>query len=218
MIYLCAGMKRSGSTWLYNAVRGILKHAGVRDLQAGWITEKEKLLSHRNVVIKTHSFDANLAAQSDVVLISHRDLRDVAASLHRKFKVAFSTEGVRETFDDYTKWKKFAAYDLPYEQLLIDKISELKKIAAVLKLAAPSLEKLPYETISNEIDAENFTEKRSTTERYDATNLLHEGHITDGRHGSWENLVPHELVAAIENEFRDWMLAEGYLAPTPPAR
>jgi len=216
MIYVCAGITRSGSTWVYNAVRAILRNAGVPDLAAGWISEKEKILTHRNAVIKTHSFDADLAARSDVVVVSHRDLRDVAASMHRKYKVEFSIKPVRETFDDYIKWKKTAVYDLRYEQLLIDKAPELKKIAAVLKLPAPTLEGLPYELISKEIDGEKFTEQRSTAQRYDAVNLLHEGHFTDGRHGSWTNYVPAEIVAAIENEFRSWMVAEGYLVHPAP--
>ena len=215
MIYVCAGMTRSGSTWLYNAVRIILGKAGVPDLAAGWITEKEELLSHRNVVIKTHSFDAALAAQADVVLVSHRDLRDVAASLHRKFKIEFSTKAVHDTFHDYTNWKKIASYDLRYEQLLIDKPSELEKIAAVLKLPSRTLDELHNQTISKEIDAEKFTAQRTTAQRYDSVNLLHDGHFTDGRHGSWKNIVPDATIAAIETEFRDWMLAEGYMAHVP---
>jgi hypothetical protein len=213
MIYLCAGMYRSGSTWLYNAVRGILQQAGAPDLATGWITEKESLLAHRNAVIKVHAFDASLAARADVILVSHRDLRDVAASLRRKFKTEFSTSTVHETFDDYMKWRESAAYDLRYEQLLTDKLFELKKIAAALKLPAEMLKQLRYETILSEIDAEKFTEQRSTALRYDAVNLLHDGHITDGRHGSWKNFVPDEIIAAIEKEFRGWMLTEGYLAP-----
>jgi hypothetical protein len=218
MIYLCAGMYRSGSTWLYNAVRGILKHAGAPDLAAGWITDKEELLKHRNVIIKLHSFDAGLAARADVVLVSHRDLRDVAASLQRKFQNGFSIKMMHETFDDYARWSQLAAYDLRYERLLTDKVSELKKIAAALKLPAPALRELPYETICREVDAEKFTAQRSTAEGHDAINLLHDGHVTNGRHGSWKNFVPDELITAIENEFRAWMSAEGYLvSEQPPA-
>ena len=175
------------------------------------LTEKE----HPVVVIKLHAYDAELASKANVVFISHRDLRDVAASLCRKFQTGFSTRPIHETFDDYIKWKKIAGYDLRYEDLLTDRLSELKKIASTLKLPARLLEKIPYEEISREIEAERFTEQRSTAQRYDAVNLLHDGHITDGRHGSWKNFVPDEVVAAIENEFQGWMLAERYLTPVP---
>ena len=212
MIYICAGMKRSGSTWVYNAVRSILQRAQAPDLAAGWIADQDQLLKHQTVILKTHVYDAALATRADVTLISHRDLRDVAASLHRKFNVALSTEGVRETFNDYMNWKKGAAYDLRYEQLLVDRIPELRKIASVLKLPAVTVTTLDFTAIDREIAAEKFNEDRSQGQTYDSVNLLHTGHITDGKHGSWKNTLSPELVAAVEREFREWMVAEGYLA------
>ncbi len=215
MLYVCAGMTRSGSTWVYNAVRMLLEKAGCPDLAAGWIAEKEKLLTHRNAVVKTHAFDDGLAGGADVVLVSHRDLRDVVASLHRMFQMEVSVTTVRGAYLNYVKWAEIAAYDLHYEHLLTNKLSELRAIAAVLKLSPPTLENLPYETILREIDRQAYTAERATELGHDAVNLLHHGHITDGRHRSWENCVPGEIVASIEEEFRDWMVAKGYLAPPP---
>ncbi len=212
MIYVCAGMPRSGSTWVFNAVRLLLQRAEVPDLAAGWIAERAHLLAHDNSVIKIHSFDVELAARADVVLTSHRDLRDVAASLQRKFKTGFSPRLIHEVFADYVQWSKIAAYDLHYEDLLLDNLSELKAIATVLKLPSTTTAQLPCAEVLQEIRKERFCENRSTTQRYDFINLLHDGHITDGRHGSWENFVPNDVVTAIENEFRDWMIAKGYIS------
>jgi hypothetical protein len=214
MIYVCAGMYRSGSTWLYNAARHILQHASVPDLATGWISEKDAILGHENALIKIHSYDPDLAARADVVLTSHRDLRDVAASLFRKFKLEFSTEPILETVQDYSRWVKIAAYDLHYERLLVSKMDELRKVAAVLKLPPAAVAALPLETILSEIEGEQFTEGRSTEQRFDAVNLMHENHVTDGRHGSWEGFVPDELIRAIEAEFANWMREKGYLART----
>jgi len=198
MIYVCAGMYRSGSTWLYNAARHILQHASAPDLAAGWITEKDAILGHQNALIKIHSYDPDLAARADVVLTSHRDLRDVAASMFRKFKLEFST----------------GPNDLHYERLLVSKMDELRKVAAVLKLPPAAVAALPLETILSEIEGEQFTEGRSTEQRFDAVNLMHENHVTDGRHGSWEGFVPDELIRAIEAEFANWMCEKGYLERT----
>ena len=214
MIYVCAGMYRSGSTWLYNAARLILQHADVPDLGAGWITEKGVILRHQNALIKIHSYDSELAARADVVLTSHRDLRDVAASLFRKFKVEFSTEPIFETMQDYSRWAKIAAYDLHYERLLVDKMAELRKVAAVLKLPQHAAAALPLEKILSEIGSERFTEDRSTARGYDAVNLMHEDHVTDGRQGSWKGFVPDNIVRAIEAEFACWMHQNGYLVRT----
>jgi hypothetical protein len=211
VIYVCAGMYRSGSTWLYNAVRLILAHAGTPELAAGWITEKERLLRAANAVIKIHAFDAELVARPAIVLTSHRDLRDVAASLARKFGREFSLAPLRETVASHAQWARVAALDLRYEDLLADKKGPLERVAAALRLPDAALAALPFDAIAREVEGEKFEEGRATALRYDAVNLLHDGHVTDGRHGSWQTTLAPVAVAAIEREFRPWLAARGYL-------
>ena len=69
-------------------------------------------------------------------------------------------------------------------------------------------------TFLSEIEGEKFVKQFSKSTEYDAVNLLHKGHVTDGRHGSWDSVVPEEFVAAIEKEFGGWMAAYGYLPST----
>jgi hypothetical protein len=211
MVYVCAGMSRSGSTWLFNTVRVLLKTAGAPDIAGGYMGQMEELITHRTAIIKLHPYYADVAARADVILTSHRDLRDVVASTHRHYQVGFSTTLVNNCVRDHLRWSQIADYDLHYERLLVDKLAEVKKIAAVLKLPPQTLDQLPYEAILREIEGEKFVKQFSESTEYDAVNLLHKGHITDGRHGSWENVVPKEFVAAIEKEFRGWLTAQGYL-------
>jgi len=218
MIYVCAGMYRSGSTWLYNAMRHTLEAAGVKNLAAGWASEKAKLLTHENALVKIHEFDPALASRDNVVLVSHRDLRDVAASLTRKFKKPATIETVREGLDAYTKWAAVAAYDLRYETLLRDKESELRRIARCLRIPAAVVDQLPYEAILKKIESEKFSEERSTGEGFDSVNLLHEGHMTDGRHGSWKETLPAELVTEIETEFGQWLTERRYPTAATPLK
>src|SRR5262245_6184431 len=112
MVYLCTGMYRSGTTWLYNAVRVILREAGARDIGAGWFDEKDELLEDEIVVIKIHRFHAELAEMANIVLKSHRDLRYISASIFRKFKEVPNIETIRRAFEGYSKWAKMAAYDM----------------------------------------------------------------------------------------------------------
>jgi hypothetical protein len=44
MIYICAGMPRSGSTWLFNVVRVLLKHGGAPDVAGGYVAQADELL------------------------------------------------------------------------------------------------------------------------------------------------------------------------------
>jgi hypothetical protein len=219
MIYVCAGMPRSGSTWLFNAVRLLLKNAGAPDLAGGYVGQSEELLTHRTAIIKLHPFNPELAARADVILTTHRDLRDVSASMQRHYQRPYSAVDMNEWVRSQVRWAQVAAYDLHYENILVDKLTEIKNIAAALKLPLATLEALPYETIAQEIDGQKFKRRFSESTAYDAVNLLHEGHITDGRHGSWEGILSGPCLAAIEKEFRGWMTLHGYLpSPVPVAR
>lgn len=213
MIYVCAGMYRSGSTWLYNAVRLVLARVNAPGLAAGWIKDKDSLLIHETSVVKVHTFDEDLAArQGTIVLTSHRDLRDIMASLQRKFKTDFALPPLRETVESHAQWSAIADFDLHYEDLLVNRVLQVRKVAEALRLPPATLAQLPFESISEEIGSERFSEsRRDSLLAYDMTNLLHEGHITDGRHGSWKGYVPDQIVKDIEAEFRPWLEARGYL-------
>lgn len=199
---------------MFNTVRLLLKYAGAPDIAGGYGSEREGVLTHRTAIVKIHPFEAELAAQADVILTSHRDLRDVAASMHRHYQREFSTASMNHWVRDHIRWAQCAAYDMHYERLLTDKLSEVKKIATFLKLPPKTLDQLPYEAILREIEGEKFVSPLSESTEYDTVNLLHRGHITDGRHGSWKNIVPEEFVATIEREFRGWMVNKGYLNST----
>jgi hypothetical protein len=123
------------------------------------------------------------------VLTSHRDLRDVAASLVRKFGSEAPLASLRETVDHHAKWTRVAAFDLRYEDLLKDEKGQVERVAGALRLPAAALAGLDYAALAHEIGREKFDAKRSTAERYDAVNLLHDGHVTDGRHGSWSGTL-----------------------------
>ena len=208
-------MCRSGSTWLYNAVRLLAKHARVSGLAAGWITDRKKLLAHKNTVIKIHEFDAALASPKNVILTSHRDLRDVAASLSRIFKMVFSIDALRATVAAHDKWSRVADFELHYEDLLGDQMRELQRLARALRLPDAVVRRIDLPQVLEELSREKFTEERSTRQRFDSVNLLHDGHITDGRHGSWEGILSAEAVGSIEREFRPWLEKRGYLVRAP---
>lgn len=118
---------------------------------------------------------------------------------------------LRETVESHAQWSTIAAFDLHYEDLLVDRVLQVRKLAEVLRLSSATLSQLPFESISDEIDSERFCETRKDSLLpHDMTNLLHEGHITDGRHGSWKGYVPDEIVKGTETEFHLWLEARGY--------
>jgi len=212
MIYVCGSMYRSGSTWLYNAMRLTLEHAGVPDFAAGWITDKDKLLAHKNSLVKIHEFSSELASPGNVILTAHRDLRDVAASLCRKYNFSFELQPLRDTVRAHAQWARLAPYDLHYENLHQDKLRELRAVAENMRLPDAIVAALPYQAILEKIDRLEFSKDRSAGRHFDSVTLLHPGHFTDGRHGSWNQTLPVDFVRAIEKEFGPWLTSRGYLS------
>ncbi len=89
VVVVAAGMPRSGSTWQYNCARLILKHLGLSNVTTGFVDTESSFFFNlmdeeqgsRVFLIKAHRFVVRLAQRADVILTSHRDLRDVFASL-----------------------------------------------------------------------------------------------------------------------------------------
>ena len=105
---LVTGLSRSGSTWQYNAVKSMLEqYVRRRNLPAdeyevhgahadGDAAAFDACLSSRICVLKTHIFVPRLVNQVDVILTSHRDVRDVVLSSMLMFGACFAPAGPRE--------------------------------------------------------------------------------------------------------------------------
>jgi len=209
MIYLAAGMHRSGSTWQFNALRLLLEHAGQAPAAGAW-PERTTLVQATNCVIKLHRPDEELAAQTAMVFTSHRDLRDLVASHHRMFGRSAlppaTTSLLQPILESYAYWSPLATYDMPYEQMIADKPAELGRLATALGLA-PGLD---FTAIAAEIEALVFSPARQAAGGYDAVTMLFDGHITNGQHGSWTGTLSAEEVAEIETEYGSWLTEHGY--------
>ncbi|MEX0365277.1 MAG: hypothetical protein AB3N22_04370 [Ruegeria sp.] len=97
MIVVCNGMLRSGSSLQFNLARLLVQAAGHRDVKTAFVerpTEQDiqaLVAQGRPLVLKTHHFPLHdLYQRLGVrVLYCHRDLRDVAASIRKKWNEPF---------------------------------------------------------------------------------------------------------------------------------
>lgn len=213
MICLVTGMARAGSTWLFNAARLLLERAG-RSPAAGAWPERAALLAAADCVVKLHHVDEELAAQADVALTCHRDLRDVVASHYRKFGAKPSEPGAHsllpEVLQRHDFWEARAGHDMRYEDLIADPVAELGRVAAALGLDPAGLD---LATIAAEIAALRHDPARATEYGLDAVNLLLPDHVTDGRHGAWRDTLTADQVKEIEDGWGAWLAARGYAVP-----
>ncbi|MEX0968008.1 MAG: sulfotransferase domain-containing protein [Bacteroidia bacterium] len=129
MRYYCCGMIRSGSTWQYNIVGELLesRNRGMRSGFTGVGKLAELIDSGDEVIVKMH--EALPAATEDVMagtgkaIYSHRDLRDVAASLmvrnQKRLDWVIENGHLEKAWNNYRKWTSIPGILIQDYELII---------------------------------------------------------------------------------------------------
>jgi hypothetical protein len=210
-LVLSAGMQRSGSTWLYNALRLLLQqtlppHA---TLACAWIGDAAKLSGTEDCqLLKIHDFDATLAARARFIAYSFRDPRDAMVSQHRKFGTAPSLALASHMIRQHALWSAVANHWVRYEDMLDDAAAVIAALATALGL---DLDAVGVEALRAKLEQLSYESAGPRNDRYHELTLFHRGHrTTDGRPGQWREQLPAALIAAIEDRHGDWLDQQGY--------
>jgi hypothetical protein len=209
ILVLCAGMPRSGSTWLYNAARLIFLNSDLtHDItNYGWVGDLYALERKRRMIVKIHDYSDKLCRLEvpKIVLYSYRDLRDALASAKRKWGQNPSIELADHYIKNDIKWQKNSDFIMRYEEMIKNPHAILSRLSDFLSLPGIDVTKIISQI--NDLSYEGPGKKNQT---YNMINLLHKGHITDGRHGTWENFIDKELAEQIMEKYRDWFAQNNY--------
>ena len=138
-LIVTAGMPRSGSTWLYNAVRLLLEYTGKLDIGAGWISDFNSFKNHDVVILKIHYFKPVIANNATMILYSYRDIRDALASFKRKFGNEPSIEQARKFIHNDNIWREKASFIMKYEDMIAAQEKTLEKITGFLGITNANL-------------------------------------------------------------------------------
>ena len=132
--------ERSGSTWLYNAVRLLHREARVC-CNSYWIhtlTESkitERLQAGNVICIKTHEWNNDyvrwIPSLSKHIILTHRDLRGVVASYRR---VGWAHSLSERYVPDHMQWKNLCTLDIAYEDIVRDGKQQLQILSSHLGL------------------------------------------------------------------------------------
>ena len=212
-IVLCAGKPRSGSTWLFNIVRlllsntyGFTKGFFIDDFFPGKFLLDSK--SSKFLILKIHAHDQFLVRHADIVLYSIRDLRDISASMHRMFGISWDNS-IKKIDRHVTRYfpgyKHDADYIMRYEAMISSPESTVNELARLLKV-----ETYDCNLILSEINKMSYFTTDNVNKKYNLDNLLHKGHITDGRYGSWKETMPVNYIKLIENKYSEWFKQNNY--------
>jgi hypothetical protein len=236
MIVIANGMLRSGSTLQYNLAARVLETAGPLT-RAGFLGDfsnpetrtrlEEMKASDGWTIIKTHEaplprdfYDGRVR-----VLFSYRDVRDIAASIRKKW--GFPFEQIISDIASMIEIERAVA-ELPnvlvqsYDKLYYDPPSATHEISQFLNIP---LDEAAVARISVEtsIDSQSNAIARSSTlvrglvnrlkrQAYDAKTLLHPDHIsaTGGKDGDWKNQFTEAQINMLSDRFGDWLIAHSY--------
>lgn len=207
-LVLSAGMPRSGSTWLFNAIRLMLNQQGSEagDLTSCWISDLPKLPPTPRQLVKLHNYDAGLADAAEFVAYSYRDIRDALASRFRKFGSQPTLEVADHFIDQHRLWTARADYVMRYENMLEDPQGELHRLASALRLDG-----IDTAQISSELANLSYASTGHKNGTYNEMTLYHQDHITDGRKGSWQHGLSAALEQQIVERHSEWLETHGYL-------
>ena len=237
MIIISNGMMRSGSTLQYNIAAMVMEARGPLH-RAGFIGDFAKPATlaklmqlkraKRWTIIKTHEapLPRDFYDESVRVLFSYRDVRDIAASIRKKWDYPFDI--ILSQIDEMIEIERtFAEIGgilvQSYELLYHDIPAATRQIAAYLGVTLVDAEvnkiegALSVDTLMD-VAGKNrmlFSQLISWITRrfYDKKTLLHNDHISaaGGRDGDWTNQLSDDEIARLEVRYSSWLTARGYL-------
>lgn len=232
-LYLCAGMRRGGSTVQAQLVSELLggvqprpiSPQSFRDLLASTVSERSPQ------VLKCHEFlpeaPGLVASGTALVFHVHRDLRDVVASISRKYSIpvfAFIHGGMEQLLREHADWRAVpGAYLGRYEDMVEDLPREVSRLAAHMGIG---LEEGVAGAIAGKFSIDkqrqriadafgNVEAGASNRNRYDSGSLLHRDHIRAGGRGSFRRELRWHETAALEWQLGEWLHAHGYATIYP---
>jgi hypothetical protein len=176
-------------------------------------------------VLKTHAYNHVLGEMLDIgearSLYSFRDLRDVALSICRKFRMDFNNlmeKGwLAAAVEDGKRWCGHPnVMSSRYEDLITNVPNEAERIATHLGIritgeeAEAIGEKFSWERQKSRIASFPALEKTSAGDEFDPETLLHRNHLFSGIPGEWRRLLDTRDASRIDEEFGNWLREHGY--------
>lgn len=189
MKVLCAGMVRSGSTWLYNAARLTMLLNG--PVQSGWHAWCKGNREDR-WCLKVHEFRQELHDEADIIFTSYRDLRSVKSSWVKLTGKRIRMAQVVKTHDLWAASPK-CKLDLKYEHMMNYKRRYISTIGMHLGIL---LTVDQIDEIYNELESMSNSRKKPHN-----VTLLHRRHRS--------NSTIHDY-PEMYDRFEEWMKAHGY--------
>ena len=160
-------------------------------------------------IIKTHPYSYRWRRDAKAIFTSRRDLRDIAASAVRVGKVQNTLESImpfiKQAVWEHGQWYHWSNLEIEYEFVCESKQTRLWSTAIIIRELGLDVDP---QVVATKVDS--FMAPPRDAETYDPDTLLTPGHITDGRVGSYGEVLSAEVVETIEREYVNWLRSYCY--------
>jgi hypothetical protein len=230
-VILCAGLKSSGSTWLYNVVIQLLKEktrggvaAFYADNFAMFPPDTERA---RALVIKAHEPSEALVYLARLIrgrmFLTVREPRDAIASLLQRFKHSFEStlqETARQSvrIADIARSEDMQTYR--YEDGFFDRLETVGEIADALGIKVSKVaQKRIYHALTRDSVRQKIAGmkkkgtfgKKPNADSFDSATHWHPGHVGDGLIGKYESVLTSAQQRKVLAATRAYCQQFGYL-------
>jgi hypothetical protein len=234
-LVVCAGLKSSASTWLYNVILELLKtqapdRRGHKPRVVAFYAEDPDSFpagAERAdyVVVKTHipspALQALVRFVGGTVFITVREPRDAIASLMQRFHHRFD-DALREVAAGsrcLVELRRLKPHVLRYEQRFFDNKATIARVARQLGVKVPQskLEAIHRSLTRDKVKSKIATLTRSgrfgrkpDPDRFDPATHWHPGHVGDGTSGKYAAVLSERDARAVLAATRQYRAAFGY--------
>ncbi len=233
-LFLCVGLKSSGSTWLYNVAIQIAEESlrGMRTprgaLKAFYADDEtlfpEKAERARYLVVKSHLPSAALLWLTRLmhgrILVTVREPRDAMASLLQRFRHPFESS-LKDVAEQAAKIADLSRTHetlcLRYEDGFYDKNETIGEIARFMGIAlSGAARRRIHGTLTRDaVRAKIETLQRKGTfgadpDAFDPKTHWHPGHVGDGRIGKYAAVLSPQQQKQIVDATKDYRRLFGY--------
>ena len=179
MKILVTGIYRTGTTWLFNATRLMLKKSGY-DLQPYFYSTNYEYRNSENAIIKCHVYYEHLHDEVDLVLTTFRPVEEIKQSMinlgtvEKQFENAAKPENILSFVDDHLRWVQQASYTMDFHTMLSNPTKILSELNDALRKRFGGRMYLDDEKIS-EI-ANELSQLKAPREGFDPTTFMTSTH------------------------------------------
>ena len=176
-VFVVAGVPRSGSTWVYNAIRLLCQKAG-KNLYSTWVSdykpqEHDKYAVH---LVKLHNRE-DLSFEYTHLFTTHRDLTERLASILRMGWLQDDPDKIRAAANGHAKlhayWAALSDFEAQYDEIMNAPEVVLGQLALCLGLNLPAT---VFSEVARTLAVLPTPERGENASGHDKETLLHVGH------------------------------------------